>query len=90
MKRFLRVLAFVASFGFLFGCGTSTVIGGCPIPARYDYTANGPKTDMAEVDTNPSDFIAQDAKDRHDHAVLAGDYNGFRNYVETQCQHDVK
>lgn len=68
----------------LSGCGTvSNVIGGCEIPAQYDVVKTGP-ADLTAVD--PKGHAEQEAAERHGAKQDAEDYNGFHDYVKTNCK----
>jgi hypothetical protein len=71
---------------FFFGCADKSVlnvIGGCELPAQYDYVAPGP-VDLQKGIT-AKQHTAAEAAERSAHRTLAKDYNGVVGYVKGKC-----
>ena len=81
-----RYLMAVCLIGTLAGCASApvNVIGGCEIPAQYDVVKTvGPDLPAG---THSKAFAEAATAERGQHKQDVDDFNGFHNYVQTQCQ----
>lgn len=87
--RIFKTLSFLFVLGSaigLSGCDTiraANVLGGCPIPAKYDVHKPDPK-DFTAVD--PQGHASEVADGRHQAKQDVDDFNGFHDYVATNCK----
>ena len=71
----------------LMGCASSpppVVLGHCEIPMAYDYVAPGP-VDFPVAVTPIEKHLQDELAERHEHKVVADDFNGLHDYVRDQC-----
>lgn len=84
-KAFLLGVWLMA-FASLAGCSflPTNVLGGCEIPAQYDVHKPDPKD--VPAGSTVKQFVEAAAADHAQHKTDVNDYNGFHDYVATNCK----
>lgn len=85
---FKRGIAFISLLIALGGCAPVNVLGGCEIPAQYDVTKKvGPDLPAG---TKSKAFAEAATAERGQHKLDVDDFNGFRGYVQANCNRVAK
>jgi hypothetical protein len=78
--------AIIALALLLAGCGTApvvNVVAGCEIPSKYDTVKTTP-ADLPPGTTSKA-FAEAATRERGQHKTDVDDFNGFHDYVKTNC-----